>query len=116
MKALFFSFEGRIGRKTWWLATLGLLGVLLVAQLLVLGASQMSPDLGMIGAILALLLSLACLVPALALPIKRWHDVGKPGWWMLIGFIPVVNLYALYMTGFVKGDEGPNAYGADPLA
>jgi len=115
MKQLFFSFEGRIGRKTYWLSVLGLVGVLVVAQLLMVGLAAVSETLGLIGAILALAICAVALIPSFALPIKRWHDLDKSGWYVLLGFIPVVNLYALVMLGFVRGTEGSNQYGDDPL-
>ena len=116
MKELLFSFEGRIGRKTWWLATLGIVVAVIVVQVLMVALAAMSETAGMIGAILALVVCLGLLVPMLALNVKRWHDLDKSGWFLLLGFVPIVNLYALVMTGFIRGTEGRNQYGEDPIA
>jgi uncharacterized membrane protein YhaH (DUF805 family) len=52
----------------------------------------------------------------LAIQIKRWHDLGKTGWWALVNLIPVIGwLIALIELGFVKGTAGPNRFGEDPL-
>lgn len=115
MKEL-FSFEGRVGRKTWWLTMLGICAVVIVAQVLMGVLAAMSETAGLIGAIVALVVCLALLVPSLAISAKRWHDLDKSGWWLLLGFIPVANLYAFVMTGFIKGTEGRNQYGEDPIA
>lgn len=48
--------------------------------------------------------------------IKRWHDLDKSGWWVLINFIPIVGgLWCLVECGFLKGTVGPNRFGPDPL-
>jgi uncharacterized membrane protein YhaH (DUF805 family) len=49
-----------------------------------------------------------------AVSIRRLHDVGKSGWFMLIGLVPIVNLYLVYLTCIKKGDVGHNQYGPDP--
>ena len=49
--------------------------------------------------------------------VKRWHDRGKSGWWVLIALIPLVGpIWAIIETGFLPGTSGPNEYGPDPLA
>ena len=50
---------------------------------------------------------LAVLVPAIAVAVRRMHDVGKSGWFVLI---PIYN----FILAFSKGDEGDNSYGPDP--
>ena len=57
-------------------------------------------------------LSLAATTP---LGIRRWHDLGKSGWWVLTEFIPVIGFVAGLYSLFAKGDEGANEYGPDPL-
>lgn len=51
--------------------------------------------------------SLAVLIPGIAVAIRRMHDVGKSGWYILI---PIYNL----ILACTDGDKGQNEYGADP--
>jgi uncharacterized membrane protein YhaH (DUF805 family) len=116
MKSLLFSFDGRIGRKTFWLTTLALMAVLAVVQVVAIGLAFVSEILGMIGMVALLVVAIGVLWAALAVQAKRWHDLDKSGWWILINLVPVVGgLYALVMTGFVKGSEGSNQFGEDPV-
>jgi uncharacterized membrane protein YhaH (DUF805 family) len=63
------------------------------------------------------LLTLLVIWPSLAVSIKRWHDRGKSGWWVLIALVPLIGgLWALIETGFLPGTSGTNQYGPDPLA
>lgn len=64
---------------------------------------------------LSYVLSLALLVPSLAVLARRLHDVGKPTWYIVLGLIPLVNFYILYLT-ILEGDKGPNEFGPDPKA
>ena len=41
------------------------------------------------------------------------HDTNRSGWYLLIGLIPIVNLYLIYLM-FKEGDTGANQYGPDP--
>lgn len=53
--------------------------------------------------------------PALAIQAKRWHDVDKSAWWILIGLVPVVGgLIALVFNGFIAGTPGSNRFGPAP--
>ena len=69
---------------------------------------------GMISSILYGIAALAMLLPGIAVGARRLHDIGKTGWLLLIGLIPLVNLLLLYW--FVQPSEGPNQYdeGAAP--
>jgi uncharacterized membrane protein YhaH (DUF805 family) len=112
-KYLFTSFEGRIGRQGYWMGVLVFIGVSIVAALL-------DVILGTVGesgwGIVSVLATLAMLYPAIALYAKRWHDRGKSGWWSLIGLVPIIGgLWMLIELGFLKGTEGSNQFGADPV-
>ena len=109
-KNLLLSFEGRVGRKTYWMAYLAFVGVAIVLGIV-------SALLGKVGGILLMLFCLAIIWPALAIQAKRWHDRDKSAWWILIGLIPVIGpLWALIENGFLRGTEGNNRFGPDPLA
>ncbi len=128
--SVFTSFDGRIGRQTWWLGLIALMVVqwiVLFVFSLIVGGSMMggfdpnNPEtMGMaMGAISIpfIIIVLIFLWPALALYTKRWHDRGKSGWWSLIMLIPLIGaLWALVECGFLRGTEGPNQYGPDPVA
>jgi len=59
------------------------------------------------------LFALASLIPGLACCVRRLHDIGKSGWWVLIGFIPLVGLVLLVFT-LMDSQPGPNQYGPNP--
>jgi uncharacterized membrane protein YhaH (DUF805 family) len=107
---LLFQFDGRINRAKFWAGV----GALLVGYF-VIAILFSAIDSGAVRGILGILY-LAFIWPSLAISIKRWHDRDKSGWWVLIGFIPLIGwLWALIETGFLEGTKGPNQYGPDPL-
>jgi uncharacterized membrane protein YhaH (DUF805 family) len=116
MKTLLFSFAGRVGRKTFWMAMLGIIALMFALQAVIVGLAFVSETAALIGSVVALPVAVAALVGGFAVQAKRWHDVDKSGWWLLIAFVPVIGLYALIMNGFVKGTDGANQFGADPVA
>lgn len=60
------------------------------------------------------ILSLVLLLPGLGLSVRRLHDIGKSGWWILLGFIPVVGAIIL-ITWFARNSEmTENRYGPMP--
>ena len=61
------------------------------------------------------LISLALLIPGIAVAVRRLHDTNKSGWFLLLALIPFVNLYLIYLL-IIEGDKGPNQYGPDPKA
>ena len=130
---LFLSFNGRINRAKWWLGLL----VLFIAQMVlwfilgsVFGLSAMvssfdpndaaSAD-AMMEQMSAMMIPMAILIlvmiyPTLALYAKRWHDRNKSGWWSLIMFVPIVGaIWMLVELGIMRGTDGANRYGSDPL-
>lgn len=51
--------------------------------------------------------SLAVLIPGIAVGVRRMHDLGKSGWYVLIPF------YNLILAA-TEGEVGENKYGSDP--
>ena len=116
MKDLFFSFEGRINRAKYWLGNLGLILVEIVLYNI---RADMMRNLGfsMAGIVISAAIRIVMIWPYVAIGVKRLHDRDKSGWWVLINLVPVIgNLWYLIQCGFLKGTEGPNKFGPDPLA
>jgi uncharacterized membrane protein YhaH (DUF805 family) len=131
------DFTGRSRRKEYWSFVL-----LTVAVFAVLYFVERQLDLTTRGmGLLTLLFQLAILLPTLAVGARRLHDTGRSGWWLLIGYAPLLVatllpfagvadpglamiLLVAALAGFVvllifmvlEGTRGPNAYGPDPKA
>ena len=123
IKENFFRWNGRLNRKRFIMRLLALTGVgivlyILMGVLLVVYADgTMRPSeetiMGIYG--LCTLLSIPITVASYMLMIRRLHDVGLSGYFILLAFIPFVSLGLLLYLLCKHGTEGDNAYGADPL-
>lgn len=110
LTSLYFSPNGRISRKLYWLASLPLLPLFILIELLI----RAKP--GLEAAIFGVVVAVALMVTSFMLSIKRFHDRDKSGWFVFIGSIPVLGpLWLLIELGLLRGTEGPNRYGPDPL-
>jgi len=105
---LYWSWDGRIQRSTWWAYTL-LLGLVFGG----LGRASTSGGTGeLVFSVIVWLISVPFF---LALDVKRWHDRDKPAWWAVVCIIPIVGwLLRLVVCGFLPGAPGPNRYGDGP--
>jgi uncharacterized membrane protein YhaH (DUF805 family) len=112
LKALrqYADFTGRARRKEYWM--FALFNTIISVVLAILDSalslnSVLSPSL---------LYSLTVLLPSLAVGVRRLHDTGRSGWWMLIGIIPLIGGIVLIVFFATNGEEQPNAYGPNPKA
>ena len=60
------------------------------------------------------LYSLAALLPGIAVSVRRLHDTGRSGWWMLIALITVVGAIVLLVFMCLDSPPGENRFGANP--
>ncbi len=105
LRDVYFSFDGRINRSTFWLKYfLPSIGLFIVFGILfAIAPTFMS--------ILALPISIALIWISIAVSIKRLHDIDFVGWWYLLNFIPGGGLAVLIMNGFIPGTPGSNRFG-----
>ena len=99
------SFDGRINRQPFWLWTLASGILITIAQML---------DGEQAGG-WSTLAVIVLFWPSLATTAKRLHDTDRSAWWMLLGFIPLGNIWLLVLL-LLRGTTGPNRFGPDPLA
>ncbi|MCD2490781.1 DUF805 domain-containing protein, partial [Bacillus licheniformis] len=69
---------------------------------------------GFLGYILIFIYQLAVLVPSLAVNVRRLHDTGRSGWWILIGFLPIIGAVILLIFYCQAGEAKENQYGPNP--
>ncbi|MFM8998274.1 MAG: DUF805 domain-containing protein, partial [Candidatus Limnocylindrus sp.] len=63
------------------------------------------------GDLLQTLFGIVTFIPGIALGIRRMHDIGKSGWWLLIGLITVIGWIVLIDWLATKSDPGANQWG-----
>jgi uncharacterized membrane protein YhaH (DUF805 family) len=65
--------------------------------------------------ILSTIYALAVFLPGLGVTVRRLHDTGRTGWWVLIGLVPIVGGIVL-LVFMVLDSEPDNQYGPNPKA
>ncbi|AOK51470.1 DUF805 domain-containing protein [Burkholderia stagnalis] len=108
-------FDGRARRAEYWYFAL-LTFIVSIACQLVTMVGRSENTIALLLAIAALLVSLALIVPSLSVTVRRLHDIGRSGWFLLIALIPVVGGIILLVWMCSRGNNGPNRFGPDPLA
>ena len=68
------------------------------------------------GDLLQSLFGIATFIPGIALGIRRMHDIGKSGWWLLVGLIPIIGWIVLIVWLATKSDAGSNQWGVTERA
>jgi uncharacterized membrane protein YhaH (DUF805 family) len=122
LKQRYADFKGRATRSEYWYFLL--FSIIIGLILSFLDSMLINPILGIHpldkngnAGILGSLFSLGTLIPSFALALRRLHDIGKKGWWILLALIPVVNFIGMFVLlyFFVKDSQpGSNEYGPNP--
>ncbi|WP_158815648.1 DUF805 domain-containing protein [Methylocapsa sp. S129] len=120
MNNLLFSYAGRINRAKFWLGAVVLMVLDAIVFSIVGAYSSMSEDHDSIAfivlAAICVVVLIATIYASVCLGIKRYHDHGKSGVWVLIQFVPAIGaLWYFIEAGCLRGQPGTNIYGPDPL-
>ena len=103
------TFSGRAPRSEYWWFALANIIVQIIATIIDTIVLQSETP------VVSGILSLALLIPSLAVSVRRMHDIGKSGWNILWAFLPLIGIILLLIWTCRKGDAGDNDYGSDPL-
>lgn len=103
----YVDFSTRSSRSEYWWFVLSYFVIAIVLGLID------SFTIGM--GILPLIVVLAYLIPSLAVVVRRLHDVGRSGWWILIALIPLIGPLIVLYWMVIGGEDSENRFGANPL-
>ena len=110
----YFDFSGRARRKEYWMFCLFNLIIAYILNVIDSAIGLTFPvgivELGILGVIYSLLL----FIPGLAVGVRRLHDIGKSGWFYLIGLIPLVGAIIVLIWFCKEGEHKTNKWGPDP--
>lgn len=101
----YVGFSGRAGRSEYWFFVLFNFLVSIVA-----GVVDGILGIGVLGVVVFL----GLLLPGLAAAVRRLHDGGRSGWWMLVLLVPLVGPIVLIVFLVQDGKPGDNQYGSNP--
>jgi uncharacterized membrane protein YhaH (DUF805 family) len=110
-KWLYFSVRGRIGRQAYWLFMI--LPCFLTGIMLGFLIPALHIPIRMVLVLFFILLPVLVWV-GIAVSVKRLHDIGLSGWWVMLCFIPFLHYVAVPVLGAIRGKVGANVYGEDP--
>lgn len=104
VKNKYAQFDGRARRSEYWY-------FMLFNILISMGIGIVGTFLDL--SFLSMIYSLAIFVPGIAVAVRRLHDTGRSGFWILIGLIPLIGVIVLIV--FLVEDSKPaNQYGPNP--
>ena len=97
-----FTISGRASRSEFWFFQLFYVLILLVLGMPIIGGYIPYHPL-----LIFVLLS----IPAMfCIQVRRFHDLGKSGWWMLLNLVPAIGGYIVLVWYCFKGTIGPNEF------
>jgi uncharacterized membrane protein YhaH (DUF805 family) len=107
----YVGFAGRARRSEYWYFALFGFFVSIVTSVVdaVLGTDYDGTSGGLINTVVGL----ALFLPSLAVGVRRLHDTGRSGWWILIGLIPILG-WILLLVWFCTDSTADNQYGPSP--
>lgn len=105
-------FSGRARRKEYWFFVLFNIIVSVVLSVIdgVTGTLDTEGGVGLLSG----LYTLAVIVPSIAVGIRRLHDIGRSGWWLLIVLVPLIGALVLLFFAVQDSQPGSNEYGPNP--
>ncbi|NJS35906.1 MAG: DUF805 domain-containing protein [Brachymonas sp.] len=96
----YVDFDGRASRSEyWWFFLFQFITIIVLSVVL---------------SILGTIASLALLLPGIAAGVRRLHDIGKSGWWLLICFVPFIGILILIYFMVQGSQSESNNWGAPP--
>lgn len=102
------KFSGRASRSEYWRFQFGVFLVVFVGSLLAYVPGVPGVDL-LLG-----LVMLALFLPALSVLVRRLHDTGFSGWWVLLYGVPYVGGLVLLIFTLMPSVSHANVYGFEP--
>lgn len=124
VKALYknaFNYSGRATRSEYWWVVL--YNILLYVAVMIVSFGTQALDITIIGAAFAIVLGtvwIANMICGISLTVRRLHDTGKSGWWilfyLLLGCIPIIGFIfsIMFLVRLCQGSDFDNEWGPDP--
>ena len=117
-------FDGRARRKEYWFfqlfnilisMALGFIDVLtgFLDPETDLGSLSGGNYIGCLG-VFSGIYALGVMIPGMAVSVRRLHDTGRNGWWILINLVPLLGTFVFIYFMVLDSNPERNEYGPSP--
>ncbi|WP_316424929.1 DUF805 domain-containing protein [Klebsiella oxytoca] len=104
----YFNFKGRATRREFWWFCLALFIIAIFYFSIVM---LVAPDKIMQSRIVMNIFT----IPCYAVTVRRLHDTGRSGWWVLLSFLPFIGSIVLLVFMLEKSEKGINKFGPEAI-
>ena len=101
------NFSGRASRSEYW----WWVGAVILAEIIAGVIAMIMPEVGMV---LYVIIIIGAIIPGLAVAVRRLHDTGRSGWWLLLGLVPLLGI-VLIVFMVLDSEPGQNQWGSPPV-
>ena len=111
------NFSGRASRSEfwWWILFIWIINAVLALIInLVAPPAEGGTSLGILGNTAVLIVSVIFFLATLAVAVRRLHDTGRSGWWVLLQLICCIGTIILIVFWVQPSQPSDNQYGAPP--
>ena len=116
-----FSFQGRLGRLRYLAYGFGTMFAAMLVMIPLVGASAFlggaaggEQGMSVVAMVILAVVYIAIIVLSVMFAKRRFNDLNRSGWWILLTLVPIVNIAVYIYMMFFPGTEGSNDYGPAP--
>lgn len=111
LKDNFYTYKGRLNRKAYIIRYAILIIIVFINRVLVDTLGGVNEGHSLLFNLIVLLVGISIFM----IDIRRIHDLGKSGYWVLLMLVPLLNIAFLIYLFVAKGNDTENEYGPNPL-
>ncbi len=104
-----FNFSERAQRKEYWM--FALINLIVIVALSMIGSLIGGATESLTGSVLVMVYAVACAIPSIAVGVRRMHDTGRSGWWLLINFVPFIGGIWFFVLTVLDSKPETNQWG-----
>jgi uncharacterized membrane protein YhaH (DUF805 family) len=102
----YLNFSWRARRKEYWL--------FILFNFIISFVLAISEELAGLGEWLSRIYFIVVFLPTMAVMVRRLHDIGRSGWWLLIGLVPLIGQIVLFVLACFDSEDHENEWGPNP--
>ena len=111
------NFSGRASRSEfwWWMLFVWIVNVIIGGILNIAVPNDGSSSMGFFASVAWWIVYIIFFLATLSVAVRRLHDTGRSGWWVLLQFICCIGTIILIVFWVQPSQPSDNQYGSQPV-